>query len=168
MYAKLFNCATPEKNFPRSDEALLAMWRMRIKRTNLNVSHAAINTLKPFCMSQKQTFDRLVLFPTPFTPTNVILYGTRCWVDVRGEESLLRIDSNKSVDVFGVSIRVMEVESACRTAALVAAVPEFKQLIPCYDYTSTYFESHQSSCRLSFLRRPRTLFLKSPLRHSSS
>jgi hypothetical protein len=40
---------------------------------HLNVSHAAINTFRSFWMSQKQTLDRLVLFPTPFTPTNVML-----------------------------------------------------------------------------------------------
>ena len=73
-------------------------------------------------MSQKQTLDRLVLFPTPFTPTKVILYGILCWVDARGEESFVRIDKRRSVEVFGVKIRVMDVESASRTAALVAII----------------------------------------------
>jgi hypothetical protein len=71
-------------------------------------------------MSQKQTFDRLVLFPTPFTPTNVILYGTRCCVDVSGDDNFSLMESNRSVDVFGVNMFVMELDSACRTAAFVA------------------------------------------------
>lgn len=79
-----------------------------------------MSTLRPFWMSQKQTFDRLVLFPTPLTPTNVMLYGRRCCVDGRGEESLVRMDSRRSVDVFGVRMRVSEFESAWRTAAFVA------------------------------------------------
>ena len=71
-------------------------------------------------MSQKHTLDRFVLFPTPFTPTNVMLYGRRCCVDGRGDESFVRIDSRRSVDVFGVRMRVSEFESAWRTAAFVA------------------------------------------------
>lgn len=71
-------------------------------------------------MSQKQTFDRLVLFPTPLTPTNVILYGIRCWFDASGADSLLRMDNSRSVEVLGVSIRVKEVDSASRTVLLVA------------------------------------------------
>lgn len=46
--------------------------------TYRNVSHAAMSTWKPFWINQKQTFDRLVLLPTPLTPTKVILYGTFC------------------------------------------------------------------------------------------
>ena len=88
--------------------------------THLKVSHAAINTLNPFWISQKQTLDKLVLLPTPFTPTKVILYGSRCWVDGSGEDSLVLIDSKRSVDVFGVKIRVSEFDNANRTAALVA------------------------------------------------
>lgn len=71
-------------------------------------------------MSQKHTFERLVLFPTPLTPTKVILYGIRCCDDGSGEESLVRIDRSKSVEVFGVRMRVRELESARRTAAFVA------------------------------------------------
>ena len=40
--------------------------------THRNVSHAAMRTRKPFWINQKQTFDRFVLLPTPFTPTKVI------------------------------------------------------------------------------------------------
>lgn len=72
-------------------------------------------------MSQKQTLDRFVLFPTPFTPTKVMLYGCRCWEAATGADSFVRIERSKSVDVFGVRIRVMELASACRTAELVAA-----------------------------------------------
>lgn len=71
-------------------------------------------------MSQKQTLERLVLLPTPFTPTNVMLYGMRCWFDGRGDESLVRIDRRRSVDVFGVRIRVRELDKAERKAAFVA------------------------------------------------
>jgi hypothetical protein len=71
-------------------------------------------------MSQKHTFDKLVLFPTPLTPTNVMLYGVRCCVEGRGDESFVLIESKRSVDVFGVRIRVSEVDSAKRTAAFVA------------------------------------------------
>jgi hypothetical protein len=71
-------------------------------------------------MSQKQTLDRFVLFPTPLTPTNVMLYGIRCCVDASGDDSFVLIESSRSVDVFGVRIRVRDVESASRTAALVA------------------------------------------------
>lgn len=80
-----------------------------------------MRTRKPFCMSQKQTFDRFVLFPTPFTPTKVILYGCRCWDAGSGLDSFVRIESRRSVEVFGVRIRVMEFPRACRTAELVAA-----------------------------------------------
>jgi hypothetical protein len=85
------------------------------------VSHAAINTLNPFWINQKQTFDKLVLLPTPFTPTKVILYGSRCWLEGSGEDSLVLIDSKRSVDVLGVKIRVSEFDNASRTVALMAA-----------------------------------------------
>jgi hypothetical protein len=71
-------------------------------------------------MSQKQTLDRLVLFPTPLTPTKVILYGIRCCVDVSGDDSFSRMESNRSVDVLGVNMFVIELDRACRTAAFVA------------------------------------------------
>lgn len=32
-----------------------------------------MRTRKPFWMSQKHTFDKFVLLPTPFTPTKVML-----------------------------------------------------------------------------------------------
>jgi len=41
-------------------------------------------------------------------------------VDGRGDESLVLIDSSRSVDVLGVKIRVSEADSAPRTAAFVA------------------------------------------------
>lgn len=88
--------------------------------THRKVSQAAINTRNPFCINQKQTFERFVLLPTPFTPTNAMLYGIRCWVEARGDESFVRTESRRSVEVLGVRIRVMEVESAFRTAAVVA------------------------------------------------
>lgn len=87
----------------------------------LKVSHAAMSTRRPFWMSQKHTFERFVLFPTPLTPTKVILYGMRCCVDGSGEESLVRMERSRSVDVLGVRMRVRELDSARRTAALVAA-----------------------------------------------
>ena len=71
-------------------------------------------------MSQKQTLDRLVLFPTPLTPTKVILYGIRCCVDVSGDDNFSRMESNRSVDVFGVKMLVIELDRACRTAVFVA------------------------------------------------
>lgn len=79
-----------------------------------------MRTLDPFWMSQKQTFDKFVLFPTPFTPTNTMLYGSRCCVEGKGDESLDRIESKTSVDVLGVRIRVNDVDNACRTVALIA------------------------------------------------
>ncbi|SRR6266851_5718403 len=71
-------------------------------------------------MSQKQTLDKLVLFPTPLTPTKVILYGIRCCVDVSGDDNFSRMESNRSVEVFGVNMFVIELDRACRTAAFVA------------------------------------------------
>ena len=79
-----------------------------------------MSTLKPFWMSQKQTLDKFVLLPTPLTPTKVILYGMRRCVDVSGDDSFSRMESNMSVDVFGVNICVIELDRACRTAAFVA------------------------------------------------
>ena len=38
-----------------------------------NVSQAAMRTRNPFWISQKQTFERFVLLPTPLTPTKVML-----------------------------------------------------------------------------------------------
>lgn len=63
-----------------------------------------MRTLKPFWISQKQTLDKLVLLPTPLTPTKVILYGIRRWVDVSGDDNFSRMESNMSVDVLGVNI----------------------------------------------------------------
>ena len=85
-----------------------------------NVSQAAMSTRKPFWISQKQTLERFVLLPTPFTPTNVMLYGWRCCEAATGADSFVRIDKRRSVDVFGVRIRVMELASAWRTAEVVA------------------------------------------------
>jgi hypothetical protein len=79
-----------------------------------------MRTLKPFWMSQKQTLDKLVLLPTPLTPTKVILYGIRRCVDVSGDDNFSRMESNMSVDVLGVNICVIELDRACRTAAFVA------------------------------------------------
>ena len=50
-----------------------------------------------------------------------MLYGIRCCVEGSGDESLVLIDSNRSVEVFGVRMRVREVDSARRTAVFVAA-----------------------------------------------
>ena len=44
-----------------------------LTQTDRKVSQAAIKTLSPFCINQKQTFDRLVLFPTPLTPTKAMV-----------------------------------------------------------------------------------------------
>ena len=79
-------------------------------------------------MSQKQTLDRFVLFPTPLTPTNVMLYGILCWVEGNGEESFVRIESKRSVEVLGVRIRVIEAARAERKAAFVAVLDyQFRQ-----------------------------------------
>ena len=51
-----------------------------------------------------------------------MLYGTRCWEEVRGEESFVRIDNSRSVEVLGVRILVSEVDNAARTALFVARV----------------------------------------------
>lgn len=88
--------------------------------THRNVSQAAINTFNPFCNSQNATLLKFVLFPTPLTPTKVMLYGILCWVLGSGEDNLVRIDRSRSVDVFGVRIRVMEDEREVRNAAFVA------------------------------------------------
>lgn len=71
-------------------------------------------------MSQKQTLDKFVLFPTPLTPTNVILYGILCWVEGNGEESFVRMESKRSVEVLGVRMRVIDAARAERKAAFVA------------------------------------------------
>ena len=86
-----------------------------------NVSHAAIRTRNPFWISQKQTLERFVDLPTPFTPTKVILYGMRLAedVDAVAEESLLRIERRRSVDDFGVKMRVRVVERAACTSDLI-------------------------------------------------
>ena len=89
--------------------------------THRKVSHAAIRTRRPFWMSQKHTLERLVLFPTPLTPTKVMLYGMRCCDEGNGDDSLVRIERSRSVEVLGVRIRVRLLESARRTAALVAS-----------------------------------------------
>jgi len=88
--------------------------------TNRNVSQAAIKTRSPFWINQKQTLERFVLFPTPLTPTNVMLKGMRCCVDDRGGESFVRIDKRRSVEVLGVKMRVIDIDSAFRTAVVVA------------------------------------------------
>ena len=79
-----------------------------------------MRTRRPFWISQKQTLERFVLLPTPLTPTKVMLYGERFWEAITGADNFVRIDKRRSVDVFGVSIRVMEFANACRTAELVA------------------------------------------------
>ena len=66
MYTKLFNCPAPDDH----DQNPANIYEMELY---LKVSHAAIKTRRPFWISQKQTFDRFVLFPTPLTPTNVML-----------------------------------------------------------------------------------------------
>lgn len=64
-----------------------------------------------------------MLFPTPLTPTNVMLYGVRCWFEVTGADSLLCIDRRRSVDVLGVRILVRDTDNAIRTAVLAAICP---------------------------------------------
>jgi hypothetical protein len=93
---------------------------MRAEEAHRKVSHAAMRTLKPFWMSQKHTLDKLVLLPTPLTPTKVMLYGIRCCVEVSGDDNFARMENNKSVDVLGVNMCVIELDKACRTAAFVA------------------------------------------------
>ena len=53
-----------------------------------------------------------------------MLYGVLCWCEASGEDILFRMDRRRSVDVFGVSILVSEVESPTRTALLIAARSE--------------------------------------------
>lgn len=119
-------------------------------------------------MSQKHTFDRLVDFPTPFTPTNVILYGILCWFEVSGAESFVRIDKSRSVDVLGVKIRVNDVDSAARTALLM---PEDGKLIRVrYNEIAErcYFENCQLSDQPDSLLHLHKLCLQFPSPHSSS
>ena len=72
-------------------------------------------------MSQKQTLERFVDLPTPLTPTKVMLYGVRPAedVDAAAEESLLRIERRRSVDDFGVKMRVRVVERTACTSDLI-------------------------------------------------
>jgi hypothetical protein len=72
------------------------------------VSQAAIITDMSCCFNQYATLDKLVLFPTPFTPTKVMTYGRPCSF---AERTSRRI----SIDLVGVRIRV----SACSIAILV-------------------------------------------------
>lgn len=147
--AKLFNCTAPER--PVNMAIYCSRWG-----THLKVSHAAISTRSPFWINQKQTFDRFVLLPTPFTPTKVMLYGRRCWLEARGADNLVRIDSKRSVEVFGVNIRVSEVDRAWRTALLIAkihAVSDMKGT----KAERTYSGNRQLFCQSSspqHLRRP--------------
>lgn len=108
----------------RNSEGAISKKHTYQSSTHRKVSHAAIKTRNPFWINQKQTLDRLVLFPTPLTPTNVMLYGVLCWCEASGEDNLFRMDSRRSVDVFGVSILVSDVESPTRTALLIATRTE--------------------------------------------
>lgn len=65
-----------------------------------------------------------MLFPTPFTPTKTILYGNLCCVEGNGDDSFVLMERSTSVDVFGVNICVNDVDSACRTIALIAIVKQ--------------------------------------------
>ena len=132
------------------------------------VSQAAMSTRNPFWMSQKQTLDRFVLFPTPLTPTKVMLYGRRCCEVATGVDNLVRIDSRRSVDVFGVSIRVMELASACRTADVVAERHPVTTERGDEVANVTHFGSLQLSCQRDFDLRLRRSCRKSPLRRFSS
>ncbi len=51
-----------------------------------------------------------------------MLYGKRCWLEARGADNFVRIDSKRSVEVLGVNIRVSEVDRAWRTALLMAKI----------------------------------------------
>lgn len=80
-----------------------------------------MRTRRPFCKSQKQTLDRFVDLPTPLTPTNVRAYGSGGASGDDSDEGAERfrwISSKMSVDVFGVSTRVSDVESAFCTSVL--------------------------------------------------
>jgi hypothetical protein len=59
--------------------------------------------------------------PTPLTPTKVMLYGVRPAedVDAVAEKSLLRIERRRSVDDFGVNMRVRVVDRAACTSDLI-------------------------------------------------
>ena len=81
----------------------------------LNVSQAAMRTRSLFWSSQKQTFERLVDLPTPFTPTKVIVYGSpgpSGEATDEGADLLRWISRRMSVDVLGVSTRVSEADKA--------------------------------------------------------
>lgn len=82
-------------------------------------------TLNPFWISQKQTFDRFVDLPTPLTPTKVMVYGARfALADELAAGAFARfarIDRSRSVDVFGVRMRVSAADSAFCTSAFTAA-----------------------------------------------
>ena len=97
---------------------------VHLRGTHRKVSHAAMSTRKPFWINQKQTFERLVLLPTPFTPTKVMLYGSLCCEAATGVDNFVRMDRRRSVDVLGVSMRVIELASAWRTAEVVAVTSE--------------------------------------------
>ena len=71
--SELLHSTTPTRNLVEKGER-----KDDNAYTRRNVSQAAIKTRKPFWMSQKQTLDRLVLLPTPLTPTKTMLYGMRC------------------------------------------------------------------------------------------
>lgn len=77
-----------------------------------------MRTRYPFCNNQKQTLDRFVDFPTPLTPTNVIVYGVIS--SVLSVDWRLRCISNRmSVDVLGVRTRVRDAEMAFWTSVLI-------------------------------------------------
>lgn len=135
--------------------------------TDLKVSHAAMSTPRSFWISQKQTLDRLVLLPTPFTPTNVIVYGIRCCEDATGGVDFILIASNRSVDVLGVRILVREADSAVRTALLVAEI-RMRSRAQGHQEKVVYSGSLPISFRRGLLLRPRISFQRSPSPRSSS
>ena len=108
------------------------------------VSHAAIITLASCCSSQYATFDRFVLFPTPFTPTNVMTYG-------RPASFAARTSRSTSTDRFGVRMRV----NASSIASLVIAPSEEKldSFFPSSDdATDSHKRSAMSSATFLFMK----------------
>ena len=85
-----------------------------------------MSTRKPFWISQKQTLERFVLLPTPFTPTKTILQGNFRWNPVVG------MDNKRSVELLAVIMRVMEFASAWRTSEVVAERERGKREMPAY------------------------------------
>jgi hypothetical protein len=114
MNTKLLDGSTPGERLAR--ELFIS-----IHNPYRNVSQAAMRTRNPFWRSQKQTLLRLVLLPTPLTPTKVIVNGARLAVDGRGVDIFALMDCRMSVEVLGVNIWAMETDKASLTADVTAS-----------------------------------------------